>query len=386
MSVAIDISPNILFWIKKQILPKEVSEILDQWISGEKIPDISTIKKFSKKTHIPFGYFFLKTPPVEELNIAHCRTIQSSPLENASRELIDIFNMMVDVKDWMSEYNQQNGFSELDFVGRFTENDSINAIAEDIRKELEISMNWFKDFKKSEQLYAFLKKQISELGILVMQNGVVGTNNTRKLLIQEFRAFTLIDKYSPLIFINSNDSASGKIFSLVHELTHIWIGKENLFNDNYFDEHSKQTEIICNAVAAEILVPKKIFLMEWDNRHEENKLKIEHLCKFFKCSELVIARRALDFHLIEKNLYNEIVTKTKKFISQSINSTSPKNGGVDFYTNLMSKWDRKVILSLDSSTKSGATPYLDAYRLTGLKATNFHRLVEKFQEKGGNKI
>ena len=376
MSVAVDISPDILLWIKKQLLPPEVIKTLDQWISGDKIPNVSTVRNFSQKTHIPFGYFFLKTPPIEELNIAHCRTINSLPLQNSSRELIDIFNSMVNIKDWMSDYCQQNDFSQLDFVGKFAENSNINSIASDIRTTLEISVNWFTHTKNPEHAFTFLRKKISDLGILVMQNGVVNLNNTRKLSILEFRAFTLIDKYAPLIFINSNDSAGGKLFSLLHELAHIWIGKENLFNDNFFNEHSTHIERTCNAVAAEILVPKEIFLTEWNSTGEENTSKIERLAKFFKCSELVIARRALDFSLIDKILYNYIVAKTEKIISQSIQPTPKKSSGGDFYSNLMSKWDHKIIEALDSSTKSGVTPYIDAYRLTNLKAATFHKLAD----------
>ena len=376
MNVTVDISPDILLWIKKQLLPSEVLNTLDQWISGDKIPNISAIRNFSQKSHIPFGYFFLKTPPVEELNIVHCRTINSSPLQNASRDLIDIFNSMVNIKDWMSDYCQKNDFSQLDFIGKFDENSNIHSIASDIRAELEISINWFTNTKNPEQSFTFLRKRISDSGILVMQNGIVNLNNTRKLSILEFRAFTLIDSYAPLIFINSNDSANGKLFSLIHELAHIWIGKENLFNDNFFNEHSTHTEKICNAVAAEILVPKKIFLTEWRSIREEHTSKIESLAKFFKCSELVIARRALDFSLIDKILYNSIVANTEKTISQSIQPTQKKTSGGNFYSNLMSRWDHKVIAALDSSTKSGETPYIDAYRLTNLKAATFHKLAD----------
>ena len=131
-------------------------------------------------------------------------------------------------------------------------------------------------------------------------------------------------------------------------------------------------------------MPKEIFLVEWNNYNEDNKFKIEKLSKFFKCSELVIARRALDFNLIEKNLYNSIVNDTKKFISQSLFVSKKKSSGGDFYSNLISKWDHKVISALDSSTKSGSTPYLDAYRLTNLKAATFHKLVNRLG--GGAKI
>ena len=45
-----------------------------------------------------------------------------------------------------------------------------------------------------------------------MMSGIVGNNTHRPLNIDEFRAFSVIDEYAPLIFINSNDSINGKLF------------------------------------------------------------------------------------------------------------------------------------------------------------------------------
>lgn len=377
MSVLINVNPDVLSWVKNQVLPTDVIATLNDWISGAKVPNVKAIRDFSKKTHIPFGFFFMKTPPEEELSIAHCRTIGSSQIQRASRELIDTFNSMVNIKDWMSEYNKRNGFDELSFVGAFTESDNVNTIAHDIRQKLELQTDWFTAQRTPEKSFSFLRSQISNLGVLILQNGIVSTNTKRKLSVQEFRAFTLLDKYAPLIFINSNDSHNGKVFSLIHELAHIWIGKENLFNDSYFKaSHDNHTEQICNAIAAEILVPHKNFLAEWSKLSDIQERKIIRLSDFFKCSVLVIARRALDFQLIAKALYDKIVSQTKIAAE-----TYPNRGRGNFYSSLMNKWDKKIILALDSSTKSGEIQYLEAYRLTDLKGDTFHALVEKFHQR-----
>ena len=128
-------------------------------------------------------------------------------------------------------------------------------IAINIRHELELSEDFFIREKSSESCFNYLQKRISESGILVMKNTIVGSNTHRKLDIKEFRAFTIINDYAPLIFINGNDTKTGKLFSLAHELAHIWIGSNNLFNDMYFNLYVSKPEQICNAVAAEILVP-----------------------------------------------------------------------------------------------------------------------------------
>jgi len=91
-------------------------------------------------------------------------------------------------------------------------------------------------------------------------NGIVGNNTSRHLSIEEFRAFTLIDEYAPLIFINSADSKGGKIFSLLHEFIHIGLAQNSLYNASQDDFHVVHpVETFCNGVTAEIIAPYDLF-------------------------------------------------------------------------------------------------------------------------------
>lgn len=382
VGVPVSVSPDILCWVKQQVSPDVDASILDllnQWILKKKVPKSNEVLKVSNATKIPFGYFFLKYPPKEECALIHCRTIDSVSVNTPSRELIDTYNIMTNAQNLMSEYNEEIlELSPLPFVGRFDINSSVEDVVTDIRQNLQVNAAWFKKFSKVNDAFNFLKNKISNIGILVMQNGVVGNNNNRKLNLDEFRAFTLIDKYAPLIFINSNDSVNGKIFSLIHELAHIEIGENNLFNDDFSDMVVSRQEKFCNAIAAEFLVPKKIFIEQWSKIAENLEIKFSELAGFFKCSTLVVARRALDFGFISSQIYNEISTQSKAEFEKSKKLKKYSKPRGNCYNTLQSRWDKNFIMALDNSTKNGETRYVDAYRIVGLKGETFHELVERF--------
>lgn len=384
MSVSVEISPAVLAWVGQQISAEndtQITALLSRWMNKEEKPNTKTIRRVSQATHIPFGYFFLKYPPQEECDLIHCRTINSTSIKTQSRDFIDVYNSMLNVQNWMSEYNRETlGLEPLSFVGRYNENNSPMEIAVNIRHELELSEDFFIQEKSSESSFNYLRKRISESGILVMKNAVVGSNTHRKLDIKEFRAFTIINNYAPLIFINGNDTKTGKLFSLAHELAHIWIGSNSLFNDLYSNLSVSKSEQICNAVAAEILTPISIFKYKWTESKIDSIAKISILADVFHCSKLVIARRALDLKFINQKTYIEIQSQTRTQLETSPSDSKSKFGGGSFYNTLKSNWDKNFILALDYSTKAGTTPYLDAYRLTGFKSKTFQNLVAKLNQ------
>jgi len=189
--------------------------------------------------------------------------VNSINLQEPTRNLIDVLDMMSDAQEWMIDYLKDNGYEPMDYVGRGKVL-TVSEIAYDIRKELGLILNWYESSKNAADSFRYLRGCCENKGIMVMMSGTVGSNTRRKLDVDEFRAFTLVNEYAPLVFINTCDSENGKLFSLLHEIAHIWLGEDSFYNEQYGNSVSvSQLEQICNAVAAEILVPNMVFVEKW---------------------------------------------------------------------------------------------------------------------------
>ena len=259
-SITIPVHSAIIDWVLQNIHEEqpasEVMERLNAWKSGEKTPTLNQLEEMSRKTHIPFGYFFLQTPPQENVPLVEYRTVGSAKREKPSRNLIDVLDQMTAIQDWMRDELQSDGTNPLPFIGTAYIHDSINQTVQKIRRHLHLNIHWYKEGKTAEENFNKLRNQLTRCGILVFTGGKVGCNTRRRLDINEFRAFTLVDAHAPLIFINTADAPNGRIFSLLHETAHIFFGKNSLFNHAEWSSHTVNLlEQKCNAVASEILVP-----------------------------------------------------------------------------------------------------------------------------------
>ena len=252
--VNVNISPQIIIWALNQTQEEKLDEKLmsniNKWLDGTKTPTFNQIEDFSKKSNIPLGYFFLQTPPVEQIDLLKYRTIDSIYLANPSRNLIDTIHEMENIQDWMKDYRKELGFEKLSIVGCIKEMKDISFIADRIRKDLGLVNTWYEQNKDAIESFKYIRKQLELHGIIVMMSGVVGKNTHRALDVEEFRAFTMLDDWAPLIFINTSDSNGAKLFSILHEVAHIWLGKNDLFNDRQEKVGNvSKIENVCNAVA-----------------------------------------------------------------------------------------------------------------------------------------
>ncbi len=109
-TVNVKIQPEIINWALNQTSTEKLGDkLMDniiQWRNGTKTPTFNQIEDFSRKSNIPLGYFFLQTPPAEQMKLLEYRTVDSIQLANPSRNLLDTFHEMENVQNWMIDYRQ----------------------------------------------------------------------------------------------------------------------------------------------------------------------------------------------------------------------------------------------------------------------------------------
>jgi Zn-dependent peptidase ImmA (M78 family) len=373
MRTEVNINESILTWAIARAgfefheFTEKVPDVL-KWLEGEKKPTVKQLEDFSKKVHLPFGYFFMPEPPIEELPIPFFRT-NNTQATQVSVNIYDSILLMQQRQDWLREYLEENDYEPLSFVGRFNVNRRVSEIVFDIRQTLGLDESWASEHRTWEEALNYLTQQIEDKGIITVFNGVVENNVYRKIPVEECRGFVLVDNLAPFMFINNADSKAAQMFTMVHELAHIWTGQSAGFDFRKLEPANEPIELLCDKVAAEFLVPETTFNDVW-SKHAD----IRFASKYFKVSEIVIARRALDTGKITKAQFFAFY---EEYTNRQFAKKENQSSGGDFYATTKKRLSITFASHINKAVKSGTLSYRDAYKLTSLKGDTFQTFFTK---------
>ncbi len=338
------------------------------WLEGEKKPTVKQLEHFSKKVHLPFGYLFLPEPPREQLPIPFFRS-NGNHADKVSINVYDTILLMQQRQDWLKNYLKDKEFEPLEFVGKYRNNTNVKAIVADIRKTLNLAKNWASQFRTWQEAQDHIILHIEDKGIITVFNGVVENNGRRKIPVDECRGFVLVDEMAPFMFINNADWKSAQMFTIVHELAHIWTGHSAGFDFRKLQPADDPIEKLCNQVAAEFLVPENSFNEVWNHNPS-----ISYASRFFKVSEIVVARRALDTGNLTKRQFFAFYEESS---NREFAKKATQSSGGDFYATTKKRLSLTFASHINNAVKSGKLLYRDAYKLTSLKGDTFQNFFSK---------
>lgn len=373
-------SPEVLRWARQRAglsladlrgrFPK-----LEAWEAETRKPTMKQLEDFAKKTRTPFGFLFLPEPPEMPLPFADFRRVENRQRQGVSPELMDTIHLMRRRQAWLREEQIEAGVAPLAFVGSARLMDDPAATGRDIRQVLGLQDGWTGLATTWTAAVGALRNAIEGLGIMAVINGIVGNNTWRKLDVQEFRGFALSDPYAPLIFVNGADAKSAQMFTLAHELAHVWLGDvgEGLSGFQGLEPDGGEVERFCDQAAAEFLVPAVEIRDAWQGGADPGTA-FENLARRFKVSPVVIGRRAMDLCLVEAeqffNFYND---HTQREYQQKQSET----GGGDFYHNQNPRVGQLFASRVIRAAKEGRIGFKEAYDLTGLNGGAFQTYARK---------
>lgn len=381
----IAINPELLIWARERAGVATAALVsrfprLAEWETGVLQPTIKQLEDFAQAMHVPFGYLFLPVPPAEPLPVPDFRTHIDQAVTRPSANLLDTIYLCQVRQDWFREYARTYALEPVDFVQSGTISQDPVTVAEHMRQQLNVSVS---DRQQNPTWIAALRQLIAraeDAGILVMVSSIVGNNSHRKLDVDEFRGFALVDHYAPLIFLNAADSKSAQMFTLAHELAHVWLGESGISDSDAghlpADQSLEQSvEQWCNAVAAEFLMPlhatQDVFQFDAPLLDE-----VQRLAKLFKVSSLVVLRRLFDAGFLRKSefwhFYQDEIAR--------LGAIETSSGGGDFYRTLGSRTGKRFARAVLTSTLEGQTLFQDAFRMLGMrKSATFYEAAREME-------
>jgi Zn-dependent peptidase ImmA (M78 family) len=376
-STTVSVKPELLRWARERAslepadLARRVGLKPERVVSWEQSGKLSLahLERVAEKTHTPVGYLFLPAPPEEALPIQDFRTVAGGRVGRPSPDLLDTIYQCQRRQDWFREFLIEEGEQPLAFIDSATMSAPPEEVARSIRTEIGFEVAARAALPSWTEALRDMVQRIEDARILVMRNGVVGNNTHRKLSVREFRGFAMSDEYAPLIFVNTADTRAAQMFTLAHDLGHLWLGQSGVSDPSI--RPGNAAERYCNSVAAELLVPLDQFRTLWEKQADLAD-QLQRLARHFKVSTLVILIRALEAKAISSDEFDVLDQRER----ERLKGTEDAGGG-DFYRAQGSRLGKRFAQAVIASTLEGRTLYRDALRLLGLrKVETFRGLAE----------
>lgn len=340
---------------------------LKEWEAGESYPTIRQAQNLAKAYRRPFALFFLPEIPIDFQPLQDFRKKGSKVLSTSS---VFIIREIQQKQAWISAVNKDSNEDIVPFVGRFSMNDNPINVAQDILKTLEIDPL---RYNSNNPILEWIDQAESK-GIFISRTSFI--HSRLKLDSDEIQGFAIADEYAPFVFINSDDWNAPQLFTLVHELAHIWIAETGISNNIEPTINNKDNfnpiELFCNEVAANALMPKE-FMSILKNDAFSNAKKVFKNAKLIGVSSFALLVRALNLSIITLNTYKNLKLQAdyefNEFLKREAEKKErlkkkEKTGGPNYY-----------LLQINRNSKLFTQTVLDAFRGGFIEPTQASNLL-----------
>ena len=376
--------------------------------SGRVQPTLNEAYTLANCYGVPLNIFYFPPPKKSISDITDFRQFfkekKGKTNKSYSKELRLLINKLQQRQNWLNGYFKEEKVKALSFVHSVKTNHHTQTTANKIVSSFFNSREKYLNFHREESLVkniprirkkakerflSTLIKKLGSYGIIVLK--CKGFNNENSIELKEVRGFVLSDKYAPFVFLHSEDHVTAQIFTLIHELVHLFIDESGVVGE-LSKNSSNKTEKFCNQVASRFLLTERELSSHFNLKENNNKLKmskektiriIKEVSNKFFISKLSVLLRLKEQGLITgslfNSLWNEFHTQMKEWISKNKKKMAKQEGG-NFYNTMLSRTNRSFIKIVYSAYQTKNITGSQASSLLNLKIDKFKNLIEHIKK------
>jgi len=322
------INPAIVTWARNRAgySIDEASKYfknIDLWEQGKEMPTYPQLEAMAEKLKCPIAVFFFPEPPELPSAQQTFRTLPADDFEQIPRTVRAFLRKGQAMQLNLSELNDGKNPARRLIVRdlRVSPDEGVSSIAKRLREYLGITLDAQRAWSDVEAALEEWRNALADAGVFVFKDAFHASG---------YFGFCLYDDEFPIIYINNTSTKTRQIFTLFHELAHLLFHTSGIdIEDDYYIEHlrgdDRKIEVICNALAAQFLVPVDDLAQQLKTR-KPDRAAAAVLADRYKVSREVVYRQFLERRLISAEEYENAAREWTAQIKK-------EKGGGNYYFN-----------------------------------------------------
>lgn len=356
----------------------EPADRLARLEKGDDAPTRPLLVRMSKKYRRPLLVFYMQQPPPAGQRGEDFRRLPAA-YTGDEEPLVDA--LLRDVRARQSIVravvaDEEEG-RQLDFIGAVSIAAGAQQVADTLQQRLNFERAAFRAQDNYNAAFAYLRGRAEQLGVFVLLIGDLGSHHTA-LDTAVFRGFALADKVAPFVVVNDHDAKAAWSFTLLHELTHLWLGQTGISGE----AGDSQAEQFCNDVAGRILLPAAELADLQVAQNTDVATAAQRISEFAAArfvSRPMVAYNAHRAGRITDATYSALTVHFRQewfaFRERERQRAKENEGGPNYFVVKRHRVGRALLALVARALSTGAISSTRAARVLGVKAHNVYRLL-----------
>jgi Zn-dependent peptidase ImmA (M78 family) len=386
------LNPQILTWARdsaglsvdeaasalgfKNARDRTAAERLQAMEAGKEEPSRSVLLNMARAYHRSLLVFYLSEPPRtgdRGLDFRRAPGTQAPEYDPTLDALIrDIRGRQGVVKDLLEQTEPRR----MDYVASVTMDLQPAELAHRITDRLGFSLAEFRKRATVQAAFTYLREKVETSGAFVLLLGNLGSYHTN-IPSGVFRGYAIADPVAPFIVVNDQDAPVAWAFTVLHELTHLWLGTTGVSGGR----NDTQIETYCNSVAGEMLLPETEMNELRFLRRASLQETINAVAQFARARNIsrpMVAYKLLRMNLITHERWRELDKhyEDEWLAAQAQQAGKDKNkGGPNPYVVKRHRLGYALLDLVKNSLMEGFLTHTRAGRVLGVKPRNVDPLI-----------